>query len=143
VLGVNTSGLSRGAALAIPAATVDRVADQLLRDGRVARGYLGLGTQPVRLPPALVARADTPNDVGLMIVSVEAGGPADRAGVMIGDILVRLGDLAVTEPSELLSLLGPDRIGTPITARLVRGGEPLTLDITIGERPAGRGGRGR
>lgn len=138
VLGLNTSGLSRGAALTIPAFTIDRVADQLLREGRVARGYLGLGMQAVRLPATIVARHGLPNDIGLMVVSAETGGPGDTAGVLIGDILVALGGTAVTDPAELLSLLGPDRIGQPIEARLIRGGEPATIAITVGERPAAR-----
>jgi len=135
VLGLDTSGLSRGAALAIPASTVNRVADQLLTTGRIARGYLGLGMQPVRLPGGLVERLRLPNDIGLMVVSAEAGGPADRAGVLIGDILVAVGDTPVADPAELLAMLGPDQIGKAISVRLVRGGEPTSVSITIGERP--------
>jgi S1-C subfamily serine protease len=136
VLGINTSGLSRGAALAIPASTVNRVVDQLVKSGRVARGYLGLGMQAVRLPAALVSRHALPNDVGLMVVSAEPGGPGDRAGVMIGDVLVAVGGKPVVDPSELLGLLGGERIGTNLAVRLVRAGEPTDVTITIGERPA-------
>lgn len=135
VLGIDTSGLSRGAALAIPASTVNRVADQLLATGRIARGYLGLGMQPIRLTESLVERLRLPNDVGLMVVSAEPGGPGDRAGVLIGDILVAVADTPVTDPSELLAMLGPDEIGKAISVRLVRGGQPTTISITIGERP--------
>jgi S1-C subfamily serine protease len=136
VLGLNTSGLSRGAALAIPVATVNRVVDQLVKSGRVARGYLGLGMQAVRLPAALVSRHALPNDVGLMVVSAEPGGPGDRAGVMIGDVLVAVGGKPVVDPGELLGLLGGERIGTSLAVRLVRAGEPTDVTITIGERPA-------
>ena len=135
VLGVDTSGLSRGAALAIPAATVNRVADQLLTSGRVARGYLGLGMQPVRLPEGLVERLRLPNDIGLMIVSAEAGGPGDRAGILIGDILVAVDDKPVADPAELLAMLAADQIGKTVTGRLIRGGEPTSIAITVGERP--------
>ena len=135
VLGVNTSGLSRGAALAIPAATVNRVVDQLLKSGRVARGYLGLGMQSVRLPAALVERLSLPNDVGLMVVSAEPGGPADQAGVMIGDVLIAVAGKPVSDPNEVLSLLGGDQIGKTLATRIIRAGESKTLDITIGERP--------
>ena len=135
VLGVNTSGLSRGAALAIPAATVNRVVDQLLKSGRVARGYLGLGMQSVRLPAALVERLSLPNDVGLMVVSAEPGGPADRAGVMIGDVLIAVAGKPVSDPNEVLSLLGGDQIGKTLATRIIRAGESKTIDITIGERP--------
>jgi S1-C subfamily serine protease len=142
VLGLNTSGLSRGAALAIPASTVNRVVDQLLKSGRVARGYLGLGMQAVRLPAPLVERLSLPNDVGLMVVSAEAGGPGDRAGVLIGDVLIAVGDRAVADPNEVLTLLGGDQIGKTLATRIIRAGEPKMLDITIGERPVEpRGGR--
>jgi S1-C subfamily serine protease len=135
VLGLNTSGLSRGAALAIPAETVNRVVDQLLKSGRVARGYLGLGMQAVRLPAALVERLKMPNDIGLMVVSTEPGGPGDRAGILIGDVLIAVGDTPVSDPAELLAFLGGDQIGKPVTAKLIRAGEPTTVSITVGERP--------
>jgi len=135
VLGLNTSGLSRGAALAIPAETVNRVVDQLLKSGRVARGYLGLGMQAVRLPAALVERLQMPNDIGLMVVSAEPGGPGDRAGILIGDVLIAVGDTPVSDPAELLAFLGGDQIGKPVTAKLIRAGEPTTVAITVGERP--------
>ena len=135
VLGVNTSGLSRGAALAIPASTVNRVVDQLLRSGRVARGYLGLGMQAVGLPAALIERLSLPNDVGLMIVSAEPGGPGDRAGILIGDVLIAVGDRPVGDPAEVLGLLGGDQIGKTLSTRIIRAGEPKDVSITIGERP--------
>lgn len=135
VIGINTSGLSRGAALAIPAATVNRVVGQLLETGRIARGYLGLGMQPVRLPAALVERLSLPNDIGLMVVSAEPGAPGDRASVLIGDVLTAISDTPVSDPSELLAFLGGDQIGKDVTAQIIRGGEPKTITITVGERP--------
>ncbi len=141
VLGLNTSGLSRGAALAIPVTTVNRVVDQLVKSGRVARGYLGLGMQAVRLPAALVERLSLPNDVGLMIVSAEPGGPGDSAGILIGDVLIAVGDRPVADPAEVLGLLGGDQIGKTLTTRIIRAGEPTSVAITIGERPQARGPR--
>jgi S1-C subfamily serine protease len=135
VLGLNTSGLSRGAALAIPVSTVNRVVDQLVKSGRVARGYLGLGMQAVRLPAALVERLSLPNDVGLMVVSAEPGGPGDKAGILIGDVLIAVADKPVADPAEVLALLGGDQIGKTLATRIIRAGEPKTLSITIGERP--------
>src|SRR5215211_5220635 len=135
VLGLNTSGLSRGAALSIPITTVNRVIDQLLASGRVSRGYLGLGMQAVRLPAALVERLSLPNDIGLMIVSAEPGGPGDSAVVLIGDILTAIGTTPVADPSELLALLGGDQVGKTIEAKLIRAGEPKSVTITVGERP--------
>jgi S1-C subfamily serine protease len=136
VLGIDTSGLSRGAALAIPATTVNRVVDQLLKSGRVARGYLGLGMQAVRLPEALVAKLKLPNEVGLLVVSTEPGGPADNAGVLIGDVLVAVGKAPVSDPAELLAFLSGDQIGKTLQTLMLRAGEPRDVSITVGERPA-------
>ena len=134
VLGVNTSGLARGAAIAVPAATVERVAGQLLEKGRVARGDLGLGMQPARLPDALRQSLGLPGEGALLVVSVESGGPADRGGILLGDVLVALDGTYVQEPGDVLALLGPERVGSTMTARLVRGGVEVTRTITVGER---------
>lgn len=140
VLGVCTSGLARGAALAIPAVTVDRVVDQLeAGGGRVRRGFLGVGTQPVVLPESVRARLAPVGDavprVGLMVVAVEPDAPADRAGILLGDVVVALGDEAVEDPRDVLALLGPETIGTELRLTLVRAGAPMTLTVTLGEQP--------
>jgi S1-C subfamily serine protease len=140
VLGVCTSGLARGAALAVPVATVDRVADALVAGGgRVRRGFLGIGTQPVRLPESVRSRlapvGDGVPEVGLMVVVVEPDGPADRAGLLLGDVLVALGDTPTEDPRDVLGVLGPDTVGQSLRATLVRAGAPLTLPITVGEQP--------
>jgi len=134
VLGVNTSALARGGPVTIPAATVNRVADQLLEKGRVARGYLGLGMQPVRLPDTLRRQLDLAGESALLVVSLEPGGPADKAGVLLGDILVALDGTPVAEPGDVLALLGPERVGTQLAAQLVRGGQRVQLSLTVGER---------
>jgi S1-C subfamily serine protease len=139
VLGLNTSGLSRAMALAIPAATVDRVADQLLATGRVSRGYLGLAVQPVQLPARLREGLGLAGRVGLVIVNLDAGGPAESGGLLLGDVLVALDGEAVGDPGDLLAALGADRIGRPVELRLVRGGRLETAAVTIGERPVRRG----
>jgi len=138
VLGLNTSGLARGMALTIPGSTVDPVADQILSGGRLTRGYLGLASQPVRLPDGLRQALHLGGDFGLVIVNVEPDGPADRAGVLLGDILVALDGLPVSEPTDVLAALGPDRVGRPISASLLRAGQPTDLTITVGSRPATR-----
>ncbi len=135
VLGLNTSGLARAMALALPAGTVDRVADQLLATGRVARGYLGLAAQPVQLPEGLRRRLELPGRLGLVIVNLETDGPAEKAGLLPGDILVALEDQELGDPSDLIASLGPDRIGRPATLRVIRGGELQTVAVTVGERP--------
>ena len=137
-LGLNTSGLARGMALTIPGSTVDHVADLILSGGRLTRGYLGLASQPVRLPEGLRQGLNLGSDFGLVIVNVEPDGPADRAGVLLGDILVALDGAPVSEPADVLAALGPDRVGRPIAARLLRAGQPTEVTITVGSRPAGR-----
>ena len=137
VLGIDTSGLSRGAALAIPVTTVNRVVDQLLRSGRVSRGYLGLGMQAVRLPEALVDKLKLPNEVGLLVVSTAPGSPADTAGIVIGDVIVSVGETPISDPADLLSFLGGDHIGKSLQTLILRGGEPRDVSITVAERPAG------
>jgi serine protease DegQ len=138
VLGINTSGLAQAAALTIPASTVTRVVGQLLSRGHVARGWLGIATQPVRLPPALVASLGTAGTAGLVVVNVEPDGPADRGGVLLGDIVLALDGRTVSDPRDVLAALGGDRIGTPLALEVVRGGKSERLTVTIGERPRER-----
>ena len=135
VMGVNTSGLSRGGALAIPASTVQRVADQLVATGRIARGYLGIGMQPVTVPDALKSKLGLATGGGLVVVSVQPGGPAEKAGVLIGDILVALDGKPVADTDDVQALLDPERVGKSIAATVIRGGEVAALTVTVGERP--------
>jgi S1-C subfamily serine protease len=140
VLGLGTSGLARAAAVAVPAATIDRVADQLLAGGRVRPGFLGIGTQPVRLTESLRGRlapiGDRVPEGGLMIVAVEPDAPADRAGVLLGDLLVALDDQPTADPRDVLAALGPDTVGKVLRATILRGGAPITLELTVGEHPS-------
>lgn len=139
VLGINSSGLARAAAMTIPALTVDRVATQLLETGHVRRGFMGVGVQPVRLPAGTVRAHSLGRDVALMVISVEEGGPAHAADVSLGDVIVAFDGNAVSDPSELLGALTGERVGKPVSLRILRGGSPQDVTITIGERSA-RGG---
>lgn len=134
VVGVNTSGLARGRALTIPVRTVTRVVDQLLAKGRIARGYLGLAMQPVRLPADLASSLEVPDGQALIIVSVEPGGPGAEAGVLLGDVLVSANGQTVRDARDLLATLGPDSIGSTLRARVIRGGVPRDLEIRVRER---------
>jgi S1-C subfamily serine protease len=139
VLGLNTSGLTRSAPVTIPVSTVDRVADELLAKGHIRRGYAGLAVQPIEIPERLVREQNLPADTALLVVAVEQGGPADRSGILIGDVLVALDGGPLREPMDLLAgLSGRD----PIEIRLIRGGTAHTVSLTPGDRPQ-RGGRGR
>jgi S1-C subfamily serine protease len=131
-LALNTAGLLRGATLAVSAPTLRRVVEALLTHGRVRRGYLGIGTYPVRLPAPLEKEAGQP--VALMLVSVEAGSPAERAGLRLGDALLTFAGQALRHPSDLLGLLDAERIGAEVAVRLLRAGELREVTLTIGAR---------
>jgi serine protease DegQ len=138
VIGLNTSGLARATAVTVPASTVTRVMGQLLARGHVARGWLGIATQPVRLPPALQRSLGSESDAGLVVVNVEPDSPADRGGVLIGDILIALDGRAVRDPGDVLAALGGEQIGHAVGLRIVRGGKAETVSVTVGERPRAR-----
>jgi S1-C subfamily serine protease len=133
VLGLNTSALLRGISLSVPTPTVRQVVETLLAHGRVRRGYLGVGAQPVRLPADLAEGVG--QETGLLLVSVEPGAPADGAGLTLGDTIVALDGQPVRHMDELLALLGGDRVGASVPVGIVRGGQTQELTVTIGERP--------
>lgn len=135
VAGINSSILTRGAPATIPAATIDRVIEQLLVGGRVPRGWLGLGTQPVRLPERVRTEAKLTQEVGLLIVNIAAGSPAEKGGLFVGDTLISLAGNITREADDVLAILGPDTVGRTLTARIVRAGEVIELPVTIGESP--------
>lgn len=136
VLGLNTTGLWRERGIAIPATTVERVTSELLAKGRIPRGYLGLGMQPVRLPETFRQKLGLAADTGLMVFTVEAAGPADNAGAVIGDVLVELDGRSTTDIRDIQAALGPEFVGRTVQAKVVRGGVLAQLAVTIGERPA-------
>ncbi len=125
-IGIATSMLSRIAGVAIPSATVDRVVEEILSRGRVARGFLGVGLQAVELPGG---------DRGLIVLSVEPEAPAAKAGVLIGDVLVSLGGKAVPDTDDVQAVLESHQIGESIEAELLRGGASTRLAVVIRERP--------
>jgi S1-C subfamily serine protease len=132
VLGLNSSALLRGISIAVPAPTLRQVVETLLAHGHVRRGYLGVGAQAVRLPEAL--KGHVGQETGLLLISVEADGPAGRGGLLLGDTIVALEDQPVRHMDDLLALLSSDRVGTTVPVRIVRGGQVQEVTITIGER---------
>ncbi len=136
LIGIATAALSQVSVFAIPVETVERVTDTLLKHGRIPSGYLGVGLQPVNLPQAVRSELQLPASSGLIAVSVDDDAPAGRAGMIIGDILIELGGRAADELEEVQEVLGPDSIGTKLKARVLRGGQAVELEITIGERPS-------
>ena len=134
VVGLNSSHLTRQNSSAIPVATLQRVASTLLTHGRVKRGYLGVSTQQVPLPAALAQKLGRTQEAALLVIQVESGSPAEKAGILIGDLLVALGDHPLTDVDTLRTELGGDRLGQTLTLKVLRGGEPTDVPVTIAER---------
>jgi S1-C subfamily serine protease len=135
VLGIATSGLSRYSVVVIPASTVSRVMDELLARGHIARGYLGLGMYPLRLPGNLQTSLNLPGENGIMVVAVETESPAEKAGVLIGDVLVTLDGSRLRDTDDVQPFLAGERVGKPVSATIVRAGSLKELTIVVGERP--------
>ena len=134
VVGLNTSGLSRGVALAIPTTTIKRVTDALLTRGHISRGYLGVGLQPVQLPSDLAGKLALTQTGGLMLVSVDGEGPGAKGGLLLGDILITLNEIAVDDTNQVQQVLDPESVGKTLTGRVIRGGQLQSVTLTIGER---------
>lgn len=120
VLGLNTSGLTRGSSLTIPVKVAWRIADALAKHGTVKRGYLGVRTQPVVN--------------GLLVLWLEEGGPAEKGGLLVGDILTAVAGQSVKDPDDLFSALNSDTVGKSVPVEVLRGGKPETIKVTAGER---------
>ena len=133
VLGLNTSSLLRGISLAVPTPTLNRVVEALLAHGRIRRGYLGVGAQPTQLPEGLAEQLG--QETGLLLLSVESGGPAERGKLFLGDTIVAMDDQPVRQMDDLLAQLGGDRVGAEIVIRIVRGGQFQNLSVTLSEHP--------
>ncbi len=129
-IGMASEGLSRLAPLAVPMSTVTRVVEALLAGGRVERGFLGVGLQPVPIPAAFGIQQAS----ALIILTVEPGSPAGQAGLLPGDILVALDGQATVHVEDVRAALEADRIGKVLPATIVRGGEVRKLEVRIGER---------
>jgi S1-C subfamily serine protease len=132
IIALNSSALARGVSLSIPVATLERVAAGLQKHGKMRRGYLGVSTQPVRLPEA--AQNETGQETGLLITAVEPDSPADQGGLVLGDTIVSVDGVAVRGHDDLLAQLGGDRVGNKTPVTILRGGQLQSINLTIGER---------
>lgn len=139
VLGMNCSALARGMAVTVPAATVTRVVDALLTRGHVARGWLGVAMQPVRLSPTLAGRLGIASGRGVLLVQVEPDGPAERGGLMLGDVVVSIDGTPIESPEDVAPFIGAGRVGSALDVRVVRGGGEQHVSVTVGERPRREG----
>ena len=131
-LGIASSGLLRRRGLVVPGATLQRVVESLLAHGRVRRGFLGIGAYPVRLPAALEERLGQP--IGLILVGVQPESPAAEAGLVLGDVLLGFEGQPLADLTQLHALLAEERIGKPATLRILRGGEPRDVTVTVGAK---------
>ncbi len=134
VLGINTSGLARGAAITIPADIAWKIADTLVKHGRVKHGYLGIRSQAVEIPGASQKALKREQGEGLLVVGIENGSPASKGGFMVGDILVGVAGKPVLNHEELFARLDGDVAGKTTPIDVLRGGQPQTLNVLIGER---------
>jgi S1-C subfamily serine protease len=137
IVGLATPRFARFGAIAVPVATVNKAVDILLEKGRIPRGYLGVGLQPVRLPDALREKLPWIEKTAAIVMDVHPAGPADKAGMVIGDIIVSLAGDAVTRLEDIQSHLGGEAIGKTLPLKFVRGGAIHEGSIAIAERPHG------
>ena len=135
VVGMNTRGLSRGRAVTIPLAAVNRIVDELIEKGHIAKPYLGLAMQPVPVPESLRGKVAGSGSSAVLVVHVEPAGPADKAGVLLGDVVIELQGKPVEDTGDIQQLLGSSQIGETVEATVLRGGAPLKLSITLADRP--------
>jgi S1-C subfamily serine protease len=133
ILGITTTGLVRGTSLTIPVPTIRRVIAQLEQHGQVRRSYLGLSMQPVQLPDDV--KQITQEEIGLLVIGLEKGGPADKAGILYGDTLLHLGDDTVKTLEDLYAYLRSDHVGQTVPVKLYRQGKIENLQITLGAKP--------
>ena len=136
VLGVNTNALTRGRAVTIPVSTVNRTVDELLEKGHIARPYLGLAMQPVAIPEGLRAKFKSAPAGGLLVLHVEPGGPAQKAGIVLGDVIVELAGKPALDLDQIHDVLLAQKVNDTVEVSILRGGSAQGLSITLGERPA-------
>lgn len=132
LIGMAVSG-PRRTLLVIPAATLERVAEQLRAKGRIGRGYLGLAMQPVQLPDMLQRVANT--STGLLVSAVDGQSAAALGGVLLGDVIVAVNGEPLRDYRQVQRLLGPESVGSEVTLAALRAGERIELRLTVGERP--------
>jgi S1-C subfamily serine protease len=135
VLGIATSGPGRLAAV-VPATTVSRVVDQLLKHGRTVRGYIGIGVQPVAFPEDAWQKLGISGGRGLLVIAVAPGSAATEAGLMLGDVIVAIDGKTLQSGASLQSILDGENVGKSVSLDVVRGGQLLKVAVTVREKPA-------
>jgi len=138
LLGINTaiysrSGGSAGIGFAIPANMARQVMDQIIANGTVTRGFIGI--EPQDITPELAESFKLPKDRGVLIAGVVRNGPADRAGIKPGDVLVEVEGAAVRDAVGMLNLIAQLTPGNAGRLKLVRQGQAIEVSVTVGKRP--------
>ena len=134
VVGMNTRGLAHGRAVTVPVATVNRVVEELLNKGYIARPYLGIAMQPVEVPNNLRSKLPAGTQIGLLVTHVENSAPAEKAGVLLGDIVFEVGGKTVEHVDAIQDSLVAAKVGEVLPVRVIRAGEITPVSITLGER---------
>ncbi len=128
LIGMATPAMSRHSTVAVPVLTIERIARELLEQGRIRHGYLGVGVQPVAV------RGQTEQESGLIVLSVEPDSPADKAGLLLGDVLLTFDGKAMADIDDLHTALRGDIVGGTVKAVVLRGGVPVEVNVPIVER---------
>jgi len=134
-VGMATAAILRHSALAVPIGTLHSIAHEMLTDGGIQQGYLGVGLQPVSIPEHLRSKSPLAGETGLMIVSIEPGTSAEKAGLQLGDILIAVGSASLTHVESLMGALRGKVIGRPVLFSILRAGEVASIEIEIVARP--------
>jgi len=134
VVGINTRGLAHGRAVTVPVATVNRVVEELLKTGHIARPYLGMAMQPVEIPENMRSKLPAEARAGLLVMHVEKNGPAEKAGVLLGDVLFEVSGKTVAHVDAIQDSLVAAKIGGVLQFSVIRAGEIKPVSITVGER---------
>ena len=134
LLGIASSGFGRGqgGGVIIGLSRVEQVVDTLVQHGRIRRGYLGVTSQPVEIPAAM--RSQVEQARGLLILNVAEASPAERAGILMGDVLVAIAGEPTRGPRDLRAQLSAERVGQAVPVTVLRGGQAQALTVTIGEQ---------
>jgi S1-C subfamily serine protease len=134
VLGLNTSGLAGGLLITIPVSTAWSVGEILAKHGRIRRGYLGIRSQSAKVPESVQESLGSRQEYGLLLVGIEESGPAEAAGLMVGDMITAINGNRVCDPDDLWVQLSGDVVDSSIPVEVLRGGQKMTIAVKIAER---------
>jgi S1-C subfamily serine protease len=137
VIGINTAVImgAQGICFAVASNTANFVLSELIRHGRVRRGFIGIAAQTTAVPRRHARAAEIDNEMGAMITATDPQGPAAQAGLMSHDIIVRVDGETVSGVDDLIPLLNHERIGRPVAIDVLRRGRLKSVEVTPLERP--------